>query len=471
MYIFLFGESDVMIHITLPNNFIPERTYICHVIFSEFLGIEYDINFLNDAEQVLLVGLCGSIRMEDSFFLKNDDGVFTEDSLPVLPLPTVIIDHSHHKILPILFGSKNAQEKFLEIIDNDVYCGIDILGSAFFMLTRIEEYILRDRDENDRFPAQSSIAYKAGFLNRPLVNEYVELLWFFLKQIEPSLECKKRQYKVIPTHDIDKPFGMMFDTPLQIARHFAGDIVYRRSPKAVLKRALEVFQLCFATEQYIAKKGETFAFINRESRKHNLKDVFFFMNSKKSWYDGNYTVDEPHVLGIISKLVSQGHYIGLHPSFDSYMDSDKIKREVALMNDVFSNNKLPLLVGSRQHYLKWKNPNTWQYYEDAGIPFDSSMTFAGHVGFRCGVCYPFPVFNLETRKQLKLIEHPLIVMDGTLYEYMGLSHGEALPVIKKLADECKKYNGEFVILWHNTMLDSNNEREFYSKMLDEVCCE
>ena len=50
------------------------------------------------------------------------------------------------------------------------------------------------------------------------------------------------------------------------------------------------------------------------------------MNSKKSWYDGNYTVDESHVVDLISKIVTQGHYVGLHPSFASYVDGAEIKK-------------------------------------------------------------------------------------------------------------------------------------------------
>ncbi len=462
-----------MLTICAPDSYHAEREYIFHVVFSCFLGIDYTVNYESNLNAVVIRGEKSSISITDGLFSVEKTEWLSDKCLPVLPLKKGFlceeIDFNINSI-PVLYGHVLDSGKYLEVKDGDVSLGIDIFGSSFFMLTRLEEYIVNDRDVQDRFPVEASIAYKAGFLERPIVNEYVEILWCLLKKIEPSLVRKNQKYKVLPTHDIDKPFDMMFETPLQISRHFVGDILYRKSVYAMLKRVRDVYQLNFNKKKYISRKTETYDFIDAISSKHNLKDIFFFMNSKKSWYDGNYTIDEPHVLCIISKLVSKGHHIGLHPSFDSYMDVDEIKKEVALMNDVFTNNKLPLLVGARQHYLKWKNPDTWQHYEDAGIPFDSSMTYAGHVGFRCGVCYPFPVFNLETRKELKLIEHPLIVMDGTLYEYMGLSHDEALPVIKKLADECKKYNGEFVILWHNTMLDCKNERDFYSKMLDEVNC-
>lgn len=463
-----------MLTVYAPDNYRYEREYIFEVIFSCFWRIDYNIIFEPDRSDVLISGQSGTVSIKDVLFSIAEKDWLSSKCLPNMPLNSAVFDSqllSSFNDIPVLYGQPFDSGNYLDIKDESISLGIDIFGAAFFMLTRLEEYVSADRDNQDRFPVESSIAYKAGFLDYPIVNEYLELLWLLIKQIEPKLERKNCQYRVVPTHDIDNPFGMMFETPFQILRHFAGDILYRKSIGSLLDRVREVLKCYFLKEQYIAEYSKTFDFILAESKKHCLRDIFFFMNSKKSWYDGNYTVDEPHVLVLINKLINNGHSVGLHPSFVSYNDSDEIKKEVDFMNSILSRNQLPMLVGARQHYFKWKNPDTWQYYENVGIPFDSSMIYAGQVGYRCGVCYPYPVFNLESRKKLKLVERPLIVMDRTLYEYMGLSYDEALPVIKKLANECKKYDGEFVILWHNTMLDNEAEREFYSRVLDAVCCE
>lgn len=464
-----------MLYIISPKTRCKERDYIYNVIFSEFLGLEYTVEYADDTDRIIVRGNKGVLEIADVFFAIKKGMWLKEDSLPNVPLSRLEYFCVGRKIevynLPILYGRVNTLGEYIHEEDNQIYLGIDVVGSAFFVITRYEEYVVNIRDEHDRFPVKESIAFKEGFLDRPVVNEYVELLWCLLQKIAKGLERKKRHYKVIPTHDIDKPFGMMYDLPLQIVRHFAGDLLYRKSIKAFRDRLIDIGRLIFKRKEYIDEKVKTFEFILTQSKKHDLKDVFFFMNSQKSWYDGNYTVDEPSVLVLIKHLVSAGHYVGLHPSFDSYDDLQEIISEVLSMNKVLEKEGLPKLVGARQHYLKWKNPDTWQHYEDAGIPFDSTMTFAGYVGFRSGTCYPYPVFNLKTRTRLNLIERPLIVMDTTLYEYMKLSHPEAMKVVKKLADECRKYNGDFVILWHNTTLDNRNEQKFYALMLNEVCSE
>ena len=53
------------------------------------------------------------------------------------------------------------------------------------MLSRYEEAVLLDRDDHDRFPATASIAYKTGFLDRPIIDEYVEILWVAMKRVWP----------------------------------------------------------------------------------------------------------------------------------------------------------------------------------------------------------------------------------------------------------------------------------------------
>lgn len=193
------------------------------------------------------------------------------------------------------------------------------------------------------------------------------------------------------------------------------------------------------------------------------------MNSKKSKFDGNYNVDDDNIKNIFKYINKNSHFIGLHPSYLSYKSESIIQEETMDINRVLDECNLNNIVGARQHYLKWCNPTTWQIYENADIMFDSSLTFAGKAGFRCGTCYEYSVYDLLNRKKLKLKEKPLIVMDGTLTEYMKLSYDDALKYVVYLARQCKLYNGDFIILWHNTTLDNLEERKFYTHMLSIIC--
>ena len=76
-----------------------------------------------------------------------------------------------------------TQESYYAESDGGIQLGLDIFGSVFFMITRYEEVVKSDRDEYDRFPAAASLAYQEGFLDRPIVNEYLEILWTCMKRL------------------------------------------------------------------------------------------------------------------------------------------------------------------------------------------------------------------------------------------------------------------------------------------------
>lgn len=130
-----------MIKITIPNNNICERKYILDIIFDEFLGLDFKV-IQNDDCKNWIIELPNKqvLTIKDTFFNK-----YPKD-LDYLKL-------------------ENIPQKIEEL---------DIFAASFFMLTRWEEYVNKARDSHNRFPATESLAYKQGFLDRPIVNEYLE---------------------------------------------------------------------------------------------------------------------------------------------------------------------------------------------------------------------------------------------------------------------------------------------------------
>jgi len=52
----------------------------------------------------------------------------------------------------------------------------DIMGSALYILARVEEIANSTRDEHNRIPAYVSHAHENDYLHRPIADEYVEIL-------------------------------------------------------------------------------------------------------------------------------------------------------------------------------------------------------------------------------------------------------------------------------------------------------
>ena len=87
--------------------------------------------------------------------------------------------------------------------------------------------------------------------------------------------------------------------------------------------------------------------------------------------------------------------------------------------------------------------------ENAGLHADASLGFFDREGFRCGTCHPYPLYDLKRDCPLSVMERPLLLMDGTLREYRGLSIDEAMVSARGLLERVLAVDGEFVILWHN----------------------
>lgn len=460
-----------MLKIKLPDNFHNEREYIVSTIFKYFCDIDYEIIYENRNNLCLTVNN-KNIFIDDSFFQNAVDCWLNNKSMPTLPLKHWCIDDK--KIskcvadcdLPVIFGKAlNDNSYFYQ--DSDVYIGIDILGSAFFMLTRYEELVNKNRDNYGRFSAYDSIAYKEKFLERPIINEYLEILWYAIQCVAPELKRKQRSFKIIPTHDVDRPFEFLNLSLYQVLHSLAGDLLKRKSIKLFSDRLKSYIK--FKQGNYKADYNYTFDTIMDISEANGLTSTFFFMTAQNiSALDGNYSIVHPYIKNLMQDIAKRRHKIGLHPSFESFKNAELVKNNKEQLDYAIKNNlNKNFNFGARQHYLRWSCPETWQYYENAGLKFDTTLSFADHIGFRCGICYEYPVFNLLTRKQLNLIEYPLIVMEGTGLDlnYMNLDNLEMLNRCVRLKEVCKKYKGNFIFLWHNTRFKKESEKAIYTQLL------
>ena len=104
---------------------------------------------------------------------------------------------------------------------------MDIFASSFFMLTRWEEYVDLSRDEHNRFPHTASLAYKHNFLDRPIVNEYIEFIWNMFLELGYSRERAERKFSILLTHDVDEI--LRYPNLKKVITGMGGDVLFRKS--------------------------------------------------------------------------------------------------------------------------------------------------------------------------------------------------------------------------------------------------
>ena len=204
-----------MLIITSPPTYRPERQYIYAVLLGEFLGLDY-VTRITDGSWITITcqgdDSTKSIMLPDVLFQTPDRDWASPSTLPPLPLHEWIAPATLARPplvpnrLPLLYSQPLYGNAFYEEKEGQIVLGLDLFGSAFFMLTRYEEWVLPHRDRHGRFPGRASVAGQAGLLERPIVNEYVELLWVCLKRLWSQLERKVRVSRVLPSHDVDWPY-------------------------------------------------------------------------------------------------------------------------------------------------------------------------------------------------------------------------------------------------------------------------
>lgn len=448
-----------------PPGYGAERRYAYEVVMTEFLGLSVEL-ILDDREDLEITLSEGSpdasLRVADVLFATAERDWLKEASLPPHRLRRVnlgIPDQPHRHVadpLPVLYGNGPALEKS----GRRWRLGIDVFGSTFFLLTRYEEIACAARDDHDRFPSRGSLAERELLLDRPLANEYADLLWSLLAELWPRLRRRSRRATLRLTHDVDLPHCRI---PRYEARRLAiRNLKRETAPVAAVRHVLTASLGGRVPRRY--DLYNTFDLIMRRSEELGLRSSFYFMaGNTGGGIDGNYSIDDPWILRLLRRISDRGHEVGLHPSYNTFLDAEATARELRALSAACSTAGVKQSsFGGRQHYLRWANPSTWQNWEDAGLINDSTLGFADHAGFRAGTCYEYPVFNLVSRRRLQLRERPLIVMDASLLDYQLLSLEDAAQEIIRLSAITRRFDGELNLLWHNDRLLSRRARRAYS---------
>jgi len=432
--------------IYIPDNNIPEREYVMDFIFHDFLGTDYV--------------LCEDKGLEYTKICFNNKKLLIKDDLwNTFPKPLGYL-HKENLPLPIRGWNKYCVESDIVILygenivtneGDSIFCGIDIFAAVFFMLTRWEEYIIKERDTHDRFPASESIAFKYDFLHRPIVNEYIEMLWNMMSDLGILIQRKERRFQIIPTHDIDN--YRMPNRLWTISKGILKNIYHRRP-----------FELTAYLKAIIFDPYNTFEFLMKASENVGLKSHFYLMAAdagiKKQatcrWvFKHRFHKD-------VKQISERGHVVGFHPGYFTYTNQEFFHKEKDLLNQVLDEQ----VTEGRQHYLMMKVPETLRIWDNEGMKIDCTLSYADAEGFRCGTGDDFCYFDFILRKKLKLRERPLILMDGTLLNYRKYSLSESEQRIKYYFEIGRRYRMPITILFHNSIFFARKDlKEMYKRIL------
>jgi peptidoglycan/xylan/chitin deacetylase (PgdA/CDA1 family) len=308
--------------------------------------------------------------------------------------------------------------------------------------TRKEEYNSQIRDQYDRFPYYAS---KNRNIFEPKASQYLNEHGYSVGYPNDA------PFAVCLTHDIDDIYQSIlskgFDTLRSLNQGNLSESLH--SIPRMRSKKLPLFN---------------FSAIMDLEEKYGVKSTFFFMAESPGEQDYSYKIEE--IEPEIGNIIDRGWEIGLHGGHTAYLNAQEIKIKKERLEKV---THKPVL-GYRNHFLRFKVPDTWEYLSKAGFQYDATLAYADCAGFRNGMCHPYRPFNLNTNHEIDILEIPLIVMDGTLdHNYMRLDGKSKWEFTKMLIDRVAACHGVFTLLWHNSYMEGEN-RELYEKIL-EYCNE
>lgn len=408
--------------------------YIVKTLIAEGLGLTFDVT--NDEEE---------FRSYPYAKLNYSDLSF-EQAVQIKP-HSILYDHGirdYH-----LQVSTHPQFEKIFFKNSQGTIPFDLLGAAFWLLSRYEEYLPYKPDKENRFHYKSSLAYQYEFIQVPLVNLWLEQLKKILAEKFPDLSFSERVYRFISTVDVDNVYKHKHKG---FVRTMAGFISDRSLPK--MKERMRII-LGLQPDPF-----DCYDFLIQAHKERQIKAIFFFLLGDYGPNDKNHSSSDLRFQALI-KHVADYSQVGIHPSFGSYNNLRQLKVETTRLSNITHK----FISQSRQHFSMLKFPSTYKDLLQAGLFADYSMGYTNHNGFRASYCFPYQWYSLDIESTSSLTIHPFCISENTLLTDSARSNKSLMQLANPIVNEVKRYRGEMISIFHNNNFDERM-KVFYREFLD-----
>lgn len=413
----------------------PRLKYILDFIFNEVLLCEYtietDINKFSNVQGAKL----------------NYSSTLIKGSTQIVP----------HKILfenivePQEINCTKWKEQTSFFTTSQYEISFDIFAASFYLTSRYEEYLENEVDEFERFPHIKSVAFQHNFLNIPLVDNWLIELKKILFSHFPDLVFKQKKFNFLPTYDIDIAYSYKNKGLFRNTAGFIKDL-FRFDFRAISNRWAVLLG---------AKKDpfDSFDFLDTLHLEYKLSPIYFFLLGSGGKLDKNLSVENFEFKELIRRITSK-YTVGIHPSYRSNDEATALNIEVQSLNTIANIQTTK----SRQHYIRFTLPATYQKLIKLGITEDYSMGYGSINGFRASTSHQFNWFDLEKNEATDLKIYPFCFMECNSFFEQKQSLAKTQIEIGELITAVKNVQGTFISIWHNFSLGSDPLWKDWSKL-------
>jgi hypothetical protein len=398
----------------------------------------------------------------------------------VLEVPFQLMEEENNGFPLLEYGEKKDENSFsvpacgllweedlrkLEIDDFMTEYGEDIFAKIFWYVTGYGRQCAPVYDRHGRYDEDAgthhdgvvgthyNVSLQNDWHREPMIHIWCEALWAELKAKFPDLKRGGRSYRALITYDLDHPWKYLNKgLPITLGS------LFKRVVKGNWPEVKEQLAAIFRGKD----PNFTFERIFRLSSPEQT--LFFCLIDRKSPQDSRFTYRNKKLRTLIKELIHKGYRVGIHPSYTTFQDLNQMNHEVKQLQSITG---VPVN-HSRQHFLRYRLPETFRYLLDVGVKHDYTLGFYSKIGFKTGMAIPYPWFDLDKNKITELILHPTLAMDRTFQAYMKVSPEQALEEVKQLVDKVKAVNGSFTLLLHNDSLSESGEWKGWRSAVEEM---
>ncbi|WP_207589620.1 polysaccharide deacetylase family protein [Halomontanus rarus] len=262
----------------------------------------------------------------------------------------------------------------------------------------------------------------------------------------------EHEFSLCLTHDVDRPYKT-FQAP-----YYA---LQERNPSH-LRSLISSERPYWQFEELMALEDEL-----------GVRSSFYFLNEKRlvrdkgprewlrpeNWmlFTGRYRIEDEEIANVIRTLDRGGWEVGIHGSYESYDDRDRLRYEKETLENVLGGE----IHGGRQHYLRLERPTTWEHYRSIGLKYDATLGSNDGYGFngQYDVVRPFDD---------EFVVFPLTIMERPLLDSAS-STDAAWRECERILSEAAANDAIMTVLWHPRYFNENEfpgYRHLYERLIE-----
>lgn len=327
--------------------------------------------------------------------------------------------------------------------------GPDLLGEIFEWISGADDRARTERDEAGRIPFSATLHGRYGLapeipwasLAMAALNERIAALVNRGWPTRPVPPWNgSGDVAVAATHDLDFLPVKQSSAPWRYVSNLGVSALLYRDARLVA-------QILSVGVRGLVRRQSPLQCLPRvlaAERARGMSSTCFVICRREHPRDANYDLAEEATQAVLRDAVAAGAELGVHGSYTSLDGPGRLVAEHRRLEESGHS-----VAGNRQHWLKCDSPLLFEELTAAGARYDSSVAYPGRPGFRRGASFPYAPYDFAREAPYPLVELPLVVMDGMLYE-MTRDAEVWRTVAVGVLDQARAHGwGGVSVLWHD----------------------